>query len=63
MKGLLVLRHNMIPEQPFETEFGQLTGLSLDQTRFAFAFIGALLSGILIRWLRHPAGVLPHWQL
>eukprot|EP00775_Hariotina_reticulata_P003753 gene3753-4011_t len=54
MKAILVLKHNIIPEQPFETEFGQITGLSLDQTRFAFAFIGALLSGILIRWLRHP---------
>ena len=56
MKALFSLSSNMIPELQFERDFMALTGLTLDMTRFAFAFIGAVASGIFVRWIRFPAG-------
>lgn len=55
MKALFSLSSNLIPVMQFERDFMQFTGLTLDLTRFAFAFIAAVLSGMLIRWIRNPA--------
>ena len=49
MKALFTLSSNLIPEMEFERQFAAISGTTLDQTRFALAFIGALLSGFLIR--------------
>jgi hypothetical protein len=56
MKALFSLSTNLIPVMQFERDFMQFTGLTLDLTRFAFAFIAAVYSGMLIRWIRNPAG-------
>lgn len=56
MKALFSLSSNLIPVMQFERDFMQFTGLTLDLTRFAFAFIAAVLSGMLVRWIRNPAG-------
>lgn len=47
---------NLIPVMGFEKEAMAATGLTLDQTRFALSFIGAVLSGVLVRWIRAPKG-------
>lgn len=60
MKALFSLSSNMIPELQFEKDFMAITGLTLDMTRFAFAFIGAVASGFFVRWIRYPAGTHEH---
>jgi hypothetical protein len=56
MHALFSLSSNLIPVMQFERDFMQLTGLTLDLTRFAFAFIAAVVSGVLVRWIRNPTG-------
>lgn len=56
MKALFTLSTNIIPEMEFERQFMAASGTTLDQTRFALAFIGALLSGFLIRFIPGAKG-------
>jgi hypothetical protein len=55
---LLQASTNLIPVMGFERELIAATGLTLDQSRFALAFIGAVLSGALMRGIRSPTGAL-----
>lgn len=57
MKALFTLSTNLIPVMDFERHFMAVSGTTLDQTRFALAFIGALLSGFLIRYIPGAKGV------
>jgi hypothetical protein len=45
-------------QQPMLAQMVATTGLSLDQTRFAIAFLSAVLAGLFIRLLRNPTGAL-----
>jgi hypothetical protein len=56
MKALFTLSTNIIPEMEFERQFMAASGTTLDQARFAMAFIGALLSGFLIRFIPGAKG-------
>lgn len=56
MKALFTLSTNLIPVMDFEREFMAVSGTTLDQARFALAFIGALVSGFCIRWISNPKG-------
>jgi hypothetical protein len=52
---------NLIPVMGFEREIIAATGLTLDLTRFAIAFFLAVLSGVLVRFVRAPTGELAVW--
>jgi hypothetical protein len=56
MKALFSLSHNAIPVMGFERDFMTTTGLTLDQTRFALAFLGAVTSGLIVRCIRSTTG-------
>jgi len=56
MKALFTLSTNLIPVMDFEREFMAVSGTTLDQARFALAFIGALVSGFCIRGISNPKG-------
>jgi hypothetical protein len=56
MKALFTLSTNLIPVMDFEKQFMAASGTTLDQARFSMAFIGALISGALIRWLPRGNG-------
>lgn len=56
MKFLLQHRHNLIPVMDWEVQLQEAGGLTLDQTRFAVAFLLCILAGILIRLIRSPTG-------
>jgi hypothetical protein len=58
MKALFTLSTNLIPEMEFERQFMAASGTTLDQARFSMAFLGALLSGFLIRFIPGTKGVL-----
>lgn len=51
MKALFQLSTNVIPEMEFERQLMAASGTTLDQARFAMAFLGALLAGFLIRFI------------
>lgn len=59
MKALFQLSTNVIPEMEFERQFMAASGTTLDQARFAMAFIGALLAGTVIRFIPGAKGVSP----
>lgn len=59
MKALFQLSTNIIPEMEFERQFMAASGTTLDQARFAMAFIGALLAGTVIRIIPGAKGVSP----
>jgi hypothetical protein len=61
MKALFQLSTNVIPEMEFERQFMAASGTTLDQARFAMAFLGALLAGFLIRFIPGAKGVLLAW--
>lgn len=56
MHQLFSLSSNLIPVMDFEKQFMATSGTTLDQARFAMAFIGALLAGSLIRLLPGAKG-------
>ncbi|KAF8073163.1 LPLAT1 [Scenedesmus sp. PABB004] len=54
MKSVFSLDSNIIPEMEFERDIMRATGITLDLTRFALSFGGAVLSGIAVRGIRNP---------
>jgi hypothetical protein len=62
MKALFTLSSNVIPVMDYERQFMAISGTTLDQARFALSFIGALLSGFLIRFIPTARGEHRHIQ-